>query len=329
MAEAVIEARDLCYSYAGAGELCQRCGGHRAAAVDGLSLSVACGQRLAILGANGSGKSTLLLLLNGTLRPSRGALLLDGQPADYSRAGLRRWRQRVGLVLQDPDDQLFAATIYQDVSYGPLNLGLPELEVRRRTEEALDMLGIADLAGSPVHMLSGGQRKRAAIAGIMAMRPDVLVLDEPTAGLDALGAAQFLAFLDRLSTRGTTVILAIHDTDLALAWADAVVVLAHGRVARQGPPQEVLGDEAFLAPAHLRLPSVLEAWRLLSRWPGMPPETVSPRTMAEMVGRLRATTGVDAALTGSGLRATIYPIVPPLLRPSAPAVLGRVVARSR
>jgi cobalt/nickel transport system ATP-binding protein len=288
--DAAIEAKNLIYAYDGASELCQRCGGHRAAAIDNLSLRVERGQRLAILGANGSGKSTLLLLLNGTLRPMDGHVRLDGRPADYSRSGLMRWRQKVGLVFQDPDDQLFAATIYQDVSYGPLNLGLPEAEARHRTDEALALLGIADLADSPVHMLSGGQRKRAAIAGIMAMRPEVLILDEPTAGMDATGSTQFLAFLDRLSASGTTVVLAIHDTDLALAWADSVVVLAHGRVARQGVPQEVLIDQEFVATAHLRMPSVLEGFRLAYGPHDATATDRIPRTMEQLVRLLQSNT---------------------------------------
>jgi cobalt/nickel transport system ATP-binding protein len=282
MVDTILEVKDLRYSYSGASELCQRCGGHRAAAIDGLDLTIERGQRLALLGANGAGKSTLLQLLNGTLRPTSGTILLDGLATDYTRKGLLRWRQKVGLVFQNPDDQLFAATVYQDVSYGPLNLDLPESEVRCRTDEALSLLGIANLADSPVHMLSGGQRKRAAIAGIMAMRPEVLILDEPTAGLDALGSAQFLVFLDQLSARGTTVVLAVHDTDLALAWADEVAVLIHGRVARQGAPQEILLDQEFLTAAHLRMPLVLDGWRLATRFCGAPSTDSPPRSMEQL-----------------------------------------------
>jgi cobalt/nickel transport system ATP-binding protein len=282
MVDAVVDVKDLRYSYSGASALCQRCGGHRAAAIDGLSLTIARGQRLAILGANGAGKSTLLQLLNGTLHSTGGTVFLDGLPTDYTQNGLLQWRQKVGLVFQNPDDQLFAATVYQDISYGPLNLGLSETEVRSRTDEALSLLGIANLADSPVHMLSGGQRKRAAIAGIMAMRPEVLILDEPTAGLDASGSIQFLAFLDQLSARGTTVVLAVHDTDLALTWADEVAVLMHGRVVRQGAPQEVLFDQEFLTMAHLRMPLVLEGWRLATRLFGVASSARPPRTMEQL-----------------------------------------------
>lgn len=282
MGDTVLEVKDLHYRYSGASELCQRCGGHRTGAIDGLDLTIVRGQRLALLGANGAGKSTLLQLLNGTLRPTRGTVLLEGLATDHTRKGLLRWRQKVGLVFQNADDQLFAATVFQDVSYGPLNLGLPEVEVRSRTEEALSFLGIADLADSPVHTLSGGQRKRVAIAGVMAMRPEVLILDEPTAGLDALGTAQFLSFLERLSARGTTIVLAIHDTDLALAWADDVAVLMHGRVVRRGAPPEVLSDQEFMTGAHLRVPLVLEGWEWATRLCGARTTDGPPRTMEQI-----------------------------------------------
>lgn len=303
MVETILKVKGLRYIYSGASELCQRCGGHRAAAIDSLDLSIERGQRLVILGANGAGKSTLLQLLNGTLRPTGGTIVLDGLSTDYTRMGLLRWRQKVGLVFQNPDDQLFAATVYQDVSYGPLNLGLPEAEVRCRTDEALSLLGIANLADSPVHMLSSGQRKRTAIAGIMAMRPEILILDEPTAGLDALGSARFLAFLDQLSNCGTTVVLAVHDTDLALAWADEVAVLIHGRVVRQGTPQEVLLDQEFLTAAHLRMPWVIEGWQLATGLSALPFAEKPPRTMEQLIRLLQpgSATSPDTIDRKSGL----------------------------
>lgn len=167
----LLEAYGLTYDYPGGVQ-----------ALSGLDLSVERGRRLAILGPNGAGKTTLLLHLNGTLRPTSGRVLLDGVVAGYCRADLTVWRRRVGLVLQDADDQLFAASVAEDVSFGPLNLGLSDEEARQRVDEALAALRIADLADRPTHMLSFGQKKRAAIAGAVAMRPEILLLDEPTAG---------------------------------------------------------------------------------------------------------------------------------------------------
>jgi cobalt/nickel transport system ATP-binding protein len=243
----ILEARGLSYSYPGG-----------VAALSGLDLGVARGRRLAILGPNGAGKTTLLMHLNGTVKPASGQVLLDGQVMGHGRAELNRWRRRVGLVLQEPDDQLFAATVFEDVSFGPLNLGLSEDEARDRVTEALEALRIADLAERPTHMLSFGQKKRAAIAGAVAMRPDVLLLDEPTAGLDQFGAIHLLAVLEKLQAAGTTLVFTTHDVDLAWAWADDVALFEGGQVARQGAPEAVLSDAAALSRARLKPPFVLE-----------------------------------------------------------------------
>ena len=213
MPEIALQAVNLAFAYPGGQK-----------ALRDLSLSVRTGQRLALLGANGVGKTTLLLHLNGTLKPHSGRVEVDGVPADYGRKGLLAWRQKVGLVFQDPDDQLFAATVAQDVSFGPINLGLPTEEVRHRVRESLAALDISDLAQRPTHMLSFGQKKLAAIAGVLAMRPSVMVLDEPTSGLDFHAAGQFLQTVDRLHRSGTTLVLATHDIDLAYAWADEVAL---------------------------------------------------------------------------------------------------------
>ncbi len=166
--------------------------------LDGASLTVPAGRRLALLGATGSGKTTLLRCLSGALRPARGRVTLDGAELRHTRSGLRAHRQEVQLVLQDPDDQLFSASVAQDVSFGPLNLGLPEDQVRARVAEALELLAVAHLAGRPTHQLSYGERKRVTIAGAVAMRPCVLLLDEPTAGLDPSAVTETLGALTRL-----------------------------------------------------------------------------------------------------------------------------------
>ena len=224
--------------------------------LDGAALTVPPGHRLALLGANGSGKTTLLRCLSGALRPARGRITLDGAELQHSRKGLRAHRQDVQLVLQDPDDQLFSASVAQDVSFGPANLGLPDDEVRARVAEALALLAVADLAARPTHQLSYGERKRVAIAGAVAMRPCVLLLDEPTAGLDPTAVGEALAALTRLQQAGSTVLMSTHDVDLALRWADEVAVVVDGGVV-QGAPDVVLGDDALLARARLDRPWAL------------------------------------------------------------------------
>lgn len=236
-----------------------------------VSIKVDAGSRTALLGANGSGKTTLLRVLSGALRPDAGEVHVGPDLLRHNRAGLIAHRQQVQLVLQDPDDQLFAADVTRDVSFGPLNLRLAEDEVRSRVDEALDVLGLQEMAQRPTHQLSFGQRKRVAIAGAVAMRPCLLLLDEPTAGLDATGVDEMLTALQRLEEWGTTVVLSTHDVDFALAWATQVAVVDDGRV-HQGQPHALLGDTELLARARLRSPWVLElASRLGTRGTGEPP----------------------------------------------------------
>ncbi|MFI5619108.1 ATP-binding cassette domain-containing protein [Streptomyces sp. NPDC051567] len=222
--------------------------------LSGVDFGIAPQRALVLLGRNGSGKTTLMRLLSGGLRPGSGALLLDGVRVTYDRAGLTRLRTAVQLVVQDPDDQLFAASVEQDVSFGPMNLGLAPGEVRARVGDALAALDITALRDRPTHLLSYGQRKRAAIAGAVAMAPRVLILDEPTAGLDPDGQERLLDVLAGLRARGTTVVMATHDVDLAVRWADDAAVLTPAGI-RLGPAPALLSDPELLASAGLR-----QAW---------------------------------------------------------------------
>ncbi|MER6781445.1 MULTISPECIES: ATP-binding cassette domain-containing protein [unclassified Streptomyces] len=247
------------------------------AVLSGVDFAIAEGRALVLLGRNGSGKTTLMRLLSGGLRPGTGALRLDGAAVSYDRAGLTRLRTSVQLVVQDPDDQLFAASVEQDVSFGPLNLGLAAAEVRARVDAALAALDITALRDRPTHLLSYGQRKRAAIAGAVAMAPRVLILDEPTAGLDPDGQERLLDVLAGLRAAGTTVVMATHDVDLAVRWADDAAVLTPSGI-RTGPAQTLLSDPRLLTTAGLRqawspaVTSVLRAHALL------PPHAPGPKT---------------------------------------------------
>src|SRR5688572_6206163 len=241
-----------------------------------LTLAIRRNRRVAILGANGSGKSTLFLTLNGILRPAAGRVLLGDEPVRYDRAGLNDLRRRVGLVFQDPDSQLFAASVRQDISFGPINLGLPESEVRERVERAIADTQIEDLADRPTHLLSYGQKKRVAIAGVLAMDPEVIVADEPTAGLDPEMTARLLELLNRLHDSGRTIVISTHDLDLALAWADEAFVLCRGELLTRGRPQDVLADAEQLRPARLRPPIVLETFARLRAAGALPPDSPAP-----------------------------------------------------
>ncbi|MSN27076.1 MAG: ATP-binding cassette domain-containing protein [Geobacter sp.] len=229
MTSAVIELQGISFSYPGAIK-----------ALDRFSASFLRGRRTAVLGRNGSGKTTLFSLLNGLQHPQSGQILFDGRRIAYDRQSLLNLRQEVGMVFQDPDSQLFSACIYEDISFGPMNLGLPEKEVRIRVEHALAQMKLAGLENRPTHSLSFGQKKRACIAGVLAMQPKVLVLDEPFAGLDPVMAAEFSAILDELHRSGTTLIIATHDLDLAYSWADEVIVLKEGTLLAEGTAGETL-----------------------------------------------------------------------------------------
>ncbi len=267
MTDSLLTTESLCATHPG-----------RPMVLSEVSLDMRRGVRVAILGANGSGKTTLLRCLSGSLEPVSGTVRRSGTVLKYSRKALREHRRSVQLVLQDPDDQLFSADVTQDVSFGPMNMGLEVDEVRSRVARALELLGADHLAERATHQLSYGERKRVAVAGAVAMMPDLLLLDEPTAGLDPAGVVQMMAALDRLRDAGTTVVMATHDVDHALAWADeALVVVDHHVV--QGPIDELLSDESLISRAHLELP-----WPLaLANRLGLPGR---PRNLEEVVGML-------------------------------------------
>ncbi|MDA0564281.1 energy-coupling factor ABC transporter ATP-binding protein [Streptomonospora sp. S1-112] len=251
----------------------------------GLALEVPAGRTLAVLGPNGGGKTTLLRLLAGSLAPAAGEVRVDGAPVGRGRRALAGLRRRVQLVFQDPDDQLFSADVRQDVSFGPLNLGLDPAAAAERVAWALDALGITALADRPTHLLSYGQRKRVVLAGALAMRPDVLLLDEPTAGLDPEGVESLLATLEGLRGHGTTLVMATHDVDLAYRWADRVLLVDRAVLA-EGPAREVLADTAALAAARLRpawAPTAARALREAGLLPDGAPDPATPEEAARLL----------------------------------------------
>lgn len=250
--------------------------------LDCVDVTIGVGRRTAILGANGSGKTTLLRVLSGAHPPAEGAVISGGNPLRHNRRGLTEHRRRVQLVTQDPDDQLFSADVRADVGYGPTNLGLPRDRASARVEEALEVLSITDLADRPVHRLSFGQRKRVAVAGALAMHPQVLLLDEPTAGLDPAGVEEMLAAVAALEAHGTTVVLSTHDVDLAWRWAHEVALVVDG-VVHQGDVRETLSDLDLLASARLRPPWSIE---LLARLGVDQDEVGWPRTPDEVARAL-------------------------------------------
>jgi len=227
-------------------------GGTRA--LEGVSLHVSEGSFLAIMGANGSGKSTLLKHLNGLLNAQCGSVRIAD--IELNRKSFDEVNRLVGFVFQDPNDQIFAPTVRDDIGYGPRNLGLDDSEIGRRVELAASQVGITDLLDRPIHHLSYGQKKRLSIAGVLAMEPRVLVLDEPTASLDPMGEKRLMRLLLDLNRQGMTIIMATHDVDLVPLYAQRVCLLRSGRVAVQGGLREVFSDQEVIERCHLRLPRI-------------------------------------------------------------------------
>ena len=268
---AAIETRDLCYTYEDG-----------TVALDHISLKAQKGKITGILGANGAGKSTLFLNLNGVLSPASGQVLLDGAPVRRDRKGIAELRRRVGIVFQDPDDQLFSADVYRDISFGAVNLGLPEEEVRRRVELAMERTGVSALRDKPTHALSFGQKKRVAIAGVLVMEPEVLILDEPTAGLDPRGVSELMHLLSRLrDSLGMTILLATHDMDVVPLSCDYAYLLGQGRVLLEGTPGELFSKPEVLRANQLRLPRMAHLMEILREQDGLDTD-VSAATISEV-----------------------------------------------
>lgn len=232
-------------------------------ALKGVSLKVDKGEMVAFLGKNGAGKSTLFFHLNGIYRPDEGKVFIDGEELKYDKKSLLKFRQKVGIVFQNPDDQIFAPTVEEDVAFGPLNLGLPMEEVQDRVEEALVRVGMSGYEKTAPHHLSGGQKKRVAIAGILAMKPEIMVLDEPTAGLDPQGVVDLSKLLRELNDEGITIIIFTHDVELVPTYAQRVFVLVDGLLIAEGTPKEIFAKPEILEKANLKVPIVTELFQKL------------------------------------------------------------------
>ena len=253
-------------------------------ALDGVDFRVKTGEFVALLASNGSGKSTLIRVLAGLLRARKGTVRIAGRDIrEYPSKALYR---EIGVVFQDPDDQLFCASVEEDVAFGPRNLGLSAAEVEGRVSAALTAVGASALRGRAVHHLSFGEKKRVAVAGVLAMEPSTLILDEATAGLDPAGEALMMRLLNRLNReRGITVVLATHSVDLLPLFADRVYVLQRGRVLKEGTAEAIFYDHEMIERAELRLPYISVLLHDLKRYDGVPIEGL-PLTVGEARKRL-------------------------------------------
>jgi cobalt/nickel transport system ATP-binding protein len=233
--QTVLSTRNLEFSYQ-----------NGAPALRDVTIDIKKGGKIAFLGPNGAGKSTLFLHFNGILRPKKGEVLHEGASLKYDQRSLAALRQDVAMVLQNPDDQIFSATVEEDVAFGPMNLGLERKEVERRIEESLGLVGMEELRLRPTQQLSFGQRKRVCLAGALAMRPKVLIMDEPTAGLDSEMVHELMELSDELNHAGMTLVMSTHDIETAYEWADEMIVMQGGEVLFTGLPEELFSSHDLM-----------------------------------------------------------------------------------
>ncbi|HPD76223.1 MAG TPA: ATP-binding cassette domain-containing protein [Methanoregulaceae archaeon] len=271
MSSIVLEARDIRYRYPRGQE-----------AIRGISFHFRRGEKIALVGPNGAGKSTLLQMFNGMIRPDSGMMLFDNKPMQYDRASLRELRRKVGFVLQNPDRQIIAPTVYQDVAFGPTNLGYDDAAVKEAVATALCHAGLTGFERRPPHQLSGGEKKRVAIAGVLAMDPEVLVFDEPTSGLDPSGSEDLMELLDELNHEGKTIVISTHDVELAYPWADRAILLTDGQIIKEDVPDVAFGNPTFVRMAHLSVPTLLELSAELAKRGFAIPDR-KPRSVLDMV----------------------------------------------
>lgn len=245
-------------------------------AVENLSVCVEKGERVAVLGRNGAGKSTFFLLCNGVLEPKTGSIFCAGKAVTRKKQDLLELRRRVGIVFQEAENQILAVTVEGEVSFGPLNLGLSLPEVERRTADALSAMGLEGYAQRSPQYLSGGEKKRVTIADILAMEPDVILLDEPTASLDPENVARLEEILDRLTQAGIALLVSTHDVDFATRFARRGLVFTRGRLAADASLERIFADSALLEQAGLRRP-----WLWQAAEAAQPGQDVYPLTMEQ------------------------------------------------
>ena len=251
----ILKAENLYYSY----------DDDNSHSLNGLSLEIKKGQKIAVMGANGSGKSTFFLCCTGILKPQKGHLFFKGKEYAYDKKSLLELRSKVGIVFQDPDNQLFSASVYQEISFGILNLGVSPEEAKKEVEKVIDYLEITPFRHKPTHALSGGQKKQVSIADILVMHPDIIILDEPAAALDPKHTQMVNHIVDQMTEAGITVLMATHDVDYAYEWADEVILFHEGKVLLHGSPAQVFSNKRVLAQTNLEPPAVLELFESLCR----------------------------------------------------------------
>ena len=245
MTDSIVSAKEVKFTYPG---------GIRA--INGVSLEIQRGERVAILGPNGSGKSTLILLIAGLLTPEKGEITVFNEKT--TSKNFQKLRQKMGIVFQDPDDQLFTQSVIEDIEYGPKNLRLPESDIKNRSDHVLEKMRIRHLRDRPPHRLSFGEKKKVSLATALVMEPELLILDEPTANLDLVSRRDLIRTLNELNAAGTTVVISTHDVEALSELADRIVVISRGVLVGEGETSKVLQDLPLLESAGLEPPAIVK-----------------------------------------------------------------------
>lgn len=269
MKEPILRIRDMEYSY-GNGEL----------ALNQVSLDIYKGEKIAVVGSNGAGKSTFFLNTNGVLSPQKGDIFYKNEK--ISKKNIKELRKNIGIVFQDADNQIIASTVLAEVGFGPMNLKLHKEEVMERVEEALMYMNLTEFKSRPPHYLSGGEKKRVTIADIIAMRPEIIIFDEPLASLDPYNVEMLEEILRKLEAEHKTLLISTHDIDFAYKWAERMIVFANGRIIADGTPIEIFENEEILCQANLKKPALLDIYEALVETGILPFRNEYPRNVKEL-----------------------------------------------
>jgi cobalt/nickel transport system ATP-binding protein len=250
MRNRVLKVENLHYEY-----------GNGKAALDGVNIEIYEGEKIAVVGSNGSGKSTFFLNINGVYALTDGKITYREMPV--TKKNLNELRKHIGIVFQDADNQIIASTVRAEISFGPMNLRLPKEEVLERVKEAITYMNLTGFEDRPPHYLSGGEKKRVSIADIVAMKPDIMIFDEPTASLDPLNAMMLEEVLYKLCGEDKTMLISTHDVDFAYRWAERVLVFCNGKIIADGTPLEIFSNSEVMKQANLKRPAMLDVYEML------------------------------------------------------------------
>ncbi|MDO4490701.1 MAG: ABC transporter ATP-binding protein [Lachnospiraceae bacterium] len=266
---AILQVKDLHYVY-----------DEMNVALKGINVSIYPGERIAVVGSNGAGKSTFFLNINGVLTPEQGEIRFHDIPV--TKKTLKQLRKNIGIVFQYADNQIVASTVKAEVSFGPMNLKLPREVVQAKVKTAMEYMNISEFGDRPPHYLSGGEKKRVAIADIIAMEPEVIIFDEPTAALDPVNASMLEEVLSRLSEEGKTLLISTHDVDFTYRWAERVLVFCDGQIIADGTPLEIFRNQEVVERANLQRPMMLDVYEGLVSAGVLPDDQAYPKVPSEL-----------------------------------------------